>query len=233
MKKKRHKFIRSFRFAYEGLLYSIRTQTNMQFHIVTAAAVLLSALIFEVSPLEFLFLFLAIILVMAAELFNTAIEKAVDLAMPDNHPIAKIAKDTAAAAVLVTAVFAAATGLIIFYDPIVSLFENGLGEHELTPPKLMTWIALLTLTLSVIHAVLQHLQTKARPSILAAISFSLSSLIALISGQAIVAVLSLMLAVMICLVLYEKTQRSFISLFLGGLLGIGASSAYYFILVIW
>ena len=230
---KRHKFVRSFRHAYEGLLYSLRTQTNMQLHFVTAAAILLLALVFEVSPLEFLFLFLAIVLVMMAELFNTAIEKTVDLAMPDHHPMAKIAKDVAAAAVLVTAAFAAVVGLVVFYDPLQQLFQTGWMNRELGMPRLIAWITLIAVTLSMVHASLPKEETRTKPSILATIAFTMASLIALLSGQALTAVLAMFLAAMICLVLYEKTQRSFLSLLWGGVLGAGATSAFYFILWIW
>jgi diacylglycerol kinase len=112
------RFRRSFIYAYEGLQYALSTQQNMQFHFLAALLVLIAALLCGVSKLELLFLLLAIVLVIVAELLNTAIEKTVDLAMPDRHPLAKAAKDTAAAAVLVASLFAAATGMIVFYEPL-------------------------------------------------------------------------------------------------------------------
>jgi diacylglycerol kinase len=110
------RFRRSFIYAYEGLQYALSTQQNMQFHFLAALLVFIIALVCGVSKLELLFLLLAIALVIVAELINTAIELAVDLAMPSPHPLAKAAKDTAAAAVLVASVFAAAIGMIVFYE---------------------------------------------------------------------------------------------------------------------
>ncbi len=99
------KWLRSFRYAYEGVKYALFTQHNMRFHFLASFGVLLAALLLSLSKLEVLFLLLAITLMIVTELINTAVEKTVDLAMPDRHPLAKIAKDVAAAAVLVSAVF--------------------------------------------------------------------------------------------------------------------------------
>lgn len=93
----------------------------MKFHTVAAAAALALSFLLHISKFDWLFVLTAIALVFTAELINTAIEKTVDLAMPDVHPLAKIAKDAAAAAVLVTAVFAVVVGILVFYDPLVRL----------------------------------------------------------------------------------------------------------------
>ena len=111
---KLRKWLRSFRFAYEGILYTLRSQKNMKFHFAASFLVFLLALYFELAKTELLFVLLAVTLILVTELINTAIEKTVDLAMPEQHPLAKIAKDVAAAAVLVASVFACIVGFIIF-----------------------------------------------------------------------------------------------------------------------
>ncbi len=105
--------LRSFKDAFAGLFYCFATQRNMTIHAAVGAAVILLALMLKVTPLEILFLVTAVAAVLIAEAFNTALEKAVDVATRDKNDLAHIAKDVAAGAVLLTAVFAVVTGLII------------------------------------------------------------------------------------------------------------------------
>jgi cytidine deaminase len=111
----------SFGYAVEGIVYALKTQRNMRIHWGTALLVMISAFLLDVSKAEIILLFFAILLVIAAELFNTAIEAAVDLAVDRFHPLAKIAKDTAAAAVLLTALHAVVVGILVFSDKLVPL----------------------------------------------------------------------------------------------------------------
>jgi len=108
------KFFKGFKFAFEGLFYAFKTQMNMRFHFAAAIVAILLALFFSISLIEWLFILLSIALVISAELFNTAIEALTDLATKEIHPLAKIAKDCAAAAVLIVSVFALVVGVIIF-----------------------------------------------------------------------------------------------------------------------
>jgi undecaprenol kinase len=91
----------------------------MKVHCGLAVIVLIAAAIFRLPPGSWMLLLLAITLVLAAELLNTAIEATIDLISPDVHPLAKKAKDTAAGAVLLTAVFAVITGIYVFYHPVI------------------------------------------------------------------------------------------------------------------
>jgi diacylglycerol kinase len=95
----------------------------MKIHAVLALIALALALVLRLSTVELLFVMLSIAVVIIAELLNTAIEKTVDLAMPDWHPTAKIAKDVAAAAVFVAAVFAFAVGVVVFGKPLYKLIQ--------------------------------------------------------------------------------------------------------------
>ena len=93
-------FIGSLNCAIEGILWAVNTQRHMFFHLIAAILVLVGALVLNLSQHEFALLALAIILVLFAELVNTAIEVVVDLVTPDFHPLAQRAKDVAAGAVL-------------------------------------------------------------------------------------------------------------------------------------
>ena len=107
---------RSFGYALQGLWYTITHERNMRVHIVAAIYVLLFSTFYEFNDLERVVLCAVICFVIIAELFNTAIEALVNLISPQYDNYAKIAKDTAAAAVFVTAAFAVAAGIWLFGD---------------------------------------------------------------------------------------------------------------------
>ncbi|MEC0181433.1 diacylglycerol kinase family protein [Paenibacillus peoriae] len=114
----------TFRYAAEGMIYALRTQVNMRIHVVVALLVIIAGLYLRISRLDWLFVCVAMALVIVAELINTAVEAAVDLISPDIHPLAKAAKDTAAGAVLLAAVFAVIIGIFVFYNPLLTLIRQ-------------------------------------------------------------------------------------------------------------
>lgn len=103
-----------FRHAFDGWAHAWRTQPNVRFHVVAAVAVLAAALALRLPPLAIAALVLVVGLVLVAELLNTALETAVDLVSPEYHPLAKIAKDVGAGAVLAAAATAVAVGALVF-----------------------------------------------------------------------------------------------------------------------
>ncbi|MEO7021444.1 MAG: diacylglycerol kinase family protein [Ktedonobacteraceae bacterium] len=107
------KFIASFRYAFAGLWYALRTQRNARVHLVAAILVTLAGVLLHVSALEFAILYIAITGVFIAEMFNTVFEICVDLAKPEYHPLAGIAKDVAAGAVLLSALLAVVIGVFV------------------------------------------------------------------------------------------------------------------------
>lgn len=114
----------TFRVAIAGIIYAIRTQRNMWVHATMSVIALVLGIVLQISTSDWLWLGLAIAIVISAELMNTAVESVVDLVMPKPHPLAKAAKDTAAGAVLVTAVFAVAVGFAIFFEPGMELLHG-------------------------------------------------------------------------------------------------------------
>src|SRR5947207_3221783 len=108
------KFIAGFGYVFNGLWYALRTQRNVRVHVVLAVLATLLGLVLHISPLEFALIFIAISSVFIAEMFNTVFELCVDLASPDYHPLAKIAKDVAAGAVLLSAMLSVVIGLFVF-----------------------------------------------------------------------------------------------------------------------
>ena len=119
--------IESFNYAIEGIIHVLRTQRNMRIHFAIAIAVLVAALAFDVSRLELIALLLAIAFVLIAEMINTAIEAAIDVATTSFDPMAKLAKDIAAGAVLIAAVNAIAVGYLVFSGQV--------ARRELAPAR--------------------------------------------------------------------------------------------------
>ena len=118
------KLIRSFGFAGSGVLHCLLHERHFRIHIVAAVYVLAFASGFSLTRVEWAVLLLTVGLVPAAEAINTAVERAVDLGASFPHPLAKIAKDSAAGAVLICAVTAVVVGVVLFARPaeIAALF---------------------------------------------------------------------------------------------------------------
>lgn len=115
--------IRSFGHAIRGIKMVFGSEINMKIHIVIAALVVFFGFFFCITLTEWLLCLICFGLVIGAEMFNTAIEHVVDLASPEFHHLAGKAKDIAAGAVLIAAIFAALVGLIIFLPKIYLLLS--------------------------------------------------------------------------------------------------------------
>ena len=113
-------FLRSFRWAFTGLWYTLRTQRNARIHLLAAMAVTSVGLWLRLDAIQWAVLALTIALVFFAEMINTVAEAVVDLITPDYHPLARVAKDVCAGAVLVTAMAAIVVGLLILGPPLLA-----------------------------------------------------------------------------------------------------------------
>ena len=131
----------SFDYAIRGIVYAIRTQRNMRLHMIAAASVIVLALMLRVSGLELIALLFAIGLVLVAELVNTAVEAAVDLAVETFDPLAAVAKDVAAGAVLVAAITAVAVGYVVFFARLTPDAQSAM-ETAQTSSATVTLLAL-------------------------------------------------------------------------------------------
>ncbi len=114
--------LRSFMYAFRGWHFMLHKQYNFYIHLSLAVLAILMGFLLDLSRAEWLWIVLAIGLVLAAEIFNTAIEKLTDLIHADKHPKAGQVKDLAAGAVLVLAITALLIGLIIFVPRLIDLF---------------------------------------------------------------------------------------------------------------
>ena len=115
------KFVNSFKYPIKGLKYAYKNEQNLAVDVGIAVIVSILAFAFKISAYEWALLALTIGLVISGELINTALEAIVDLVTEEYHPLAKVAKDTAAASVFVLAIVAVIVGLIIYIPHVIAL----------------------------------------------------------------------------------------------------------------
>ena len=115
---KNKNIFKSFKYAFEGILTSLKAEKNMKIHIAIMLIVIIAGVIFKINKAEWITCIILFAIVIAGEMFNTAIETVVDIAMPEINEKAKIAKDISAGAVLILTISSAIIGLIIFIPKI-------------------------------------------------------------------------------------------------------------------
>jgi len=113
------KIIKSFKYAIEGIYIGIKQEKNMKIHIFIMILVIIFGMMLKINKIEWIICIILFGNVIALELINTAIENAIDLITRENNPKAKIAKDTAAGAVLIMAISSSIIGLLIFIPKII------------------------------------------------------------------------------------------------------------------
>ena len=146
---RRPSIIESFNYAIEGVIHVLRTQRNMRIHFLVAVIVLAVAVAVGVSRLELIALLLAITFVLVAEMINTAVEGTIDAATTSFDPMAKLAKDIAAGAVLIASVNAVAVGYLVFAGKAADKSADVLDKLRDAPAQI-TLIALVLTILIVI-----------------------------------------------------------------------------------
>ena len=121
---KKNPLYKSFGYAFEGIFAGIRKERNMKIHCAAAVLVVIAGAVLGISTTEWCICFLLFGLIMSLELVNTAVEAVVDLVTEEKKPLAKIAKDTAAGAVLFSAIVSVIIGCIIFVPYLMELFQK-------------------------------------------------------------------------------------------------------------
>lgn len=117
---------KSFSYALGGLLTLFKDQPNARIHVVAAIMAIAMGLFLGISSVEWILICLCITLVISAEAFNSSLEYIADFVCAEKHHLIKKAKDVAAGAVLLTAIFSVVTGLFIFLPKLLVLFKNSL-----------------------------------------------------------------------------------------------------------
>jgi diacylglycerol kinase (ATP) len=195
-----HRFIDSVNFAIQGIIHTTRTQRHMRYHFCAAILLLVAVLFLRITALEFTLLCLSVAFVLFAEMMNTAVEALVDLVSPEYHPLAKIAKDVAAGAVLIAAFSTAVMGYSILSKYIFPIYRRLLIMIG-TPGEMATLVSILIVVIIVI--ILKALSGKGTPfegglpSGHAAVAFSIATSVSLNTGDPIISILTFALAVMV------------------------------------
>jgi diacylglycerol kinase (ATP) len=136
--------------AIEGIIYSVKTQRHMRYHLVAALAALLVSLTVNISRTEFILLSMAIILVLVTEMLNTALEVTIDMISEEFHPRAKIAKDVAAGVVLIASIGALILAYLILYPAIRERIQAGVLIVRKAPYDVVAFVALAVVVIIVI-----------------------------------------------------------------------------------
>lgn len=221
-KSKISRLIKSFNYAVEGIIYTLKKERNMKIHFLIAFVVLLLSLFFNFSRIEFLMLFFTISLVMVTEMINTSIEKVIDMYTDEYHPLAKISKDVAAGAVLIASINAIIVAYLLFFDrvnPIASMLINKIKNS----PVHLTFISLLlVIILTIYFKTKSYTGTPFLGGIVsghAAVGFTIATSITFLTEDALVTTLSYLIALLVAESRVELKIHSIKEVILGGILG--------------
>ena len=218
--------IDSFNYAFQGVIHAVRTQRNMRIHMLVAIGVLVAAVAVGVSQDELIALILAIAFVLITEMINSAVEGAIDVATTSFDPLAKLAKDMAAGAVLISTLTAASIGFLIFSHRI-SDPSTRLIDKVKDAPVYLTLVALMVTVLLVIATkALTNRGTPLRgglPSGHSAIAFAgwvaLTYLVAGVQHRFLISALAFVMALLVAQTRIEAGFHSALEVTYGAVIG--------------
>ena len=215
----------SFNFAFEGIIHTLRTQRNMRIHLAVAFIVIVTALIVNVTKLELIALLISITFVLIAEMINTAVEAAIDIATTSFDPMAKLAKDIAAGSVLIASVNAIAVGYLVFAGKVADRSSRLLERLRDAPAELTLVALVLTVIIVIATKAYTGRGTPLRggiPSGHAAIAFAGWVAATYAAGQGhrfLVSSIALIMALLVAQTRVESGVHSALEVTYGGLVG--------------
>lgn len=196
-------FLDAWKNAINGIIYATTTQGNIKRQLIIAVLVVIISLFFDLSKAEFLIFMFTIVLIIFAEMVNTAIETVVDLYTDLYHPKAKIAKDVAAGGVVITAINAVIVAYFLFFDKISSIGLEFIRNIASSPVHLAFASVIITiigiLALIAISTTNKHkvLNKRFIPSGHAALGFAANTIIWLTTDNIVIITLSLVLSILL------------------------------------
>jgi diacylglycerol kinase (ATP) len=216
----------SFNYAFEGVIHVLRTQRNLRIHFLIAVVVLAVAVVVGVTRFELIALLLAIAFVLIAEMINTAVEHTVDVATTSFDPMAKLAKDIAAGAVLIASVNAVAIGYLVFAHRVGDRSTRVLDRVRDVPITLTLIALVLTIIVVIATKALTGRGTPLRgglPSGHSALAFAgwmaATYAVADSSHQFLISSLTLAMALLVAQTRVESGVHSALEVAYGGALG--------------
>jgi len=216
------KMVDSFNYAIEGIIYSIRTQRNMKIHMIVTILVLSATFFYDLSRIELLIITITITLVIVAEMINTAVECAIDATTNFYHPLAKIAKNVAAGAVLVTAINSVLVGYVIFWDRLTPFNKTLMSKLKKSDPDMVFFILVIVCIAAVVVKSIYDEGTPFRggmPSGHSTVAFSVATAITLLTTEPLIMVLSYLLAVIVAQSRVDSQIHSILEVIFGGVFG--------------
>ncbi|MDI6752437.1 MAG: diacylglycerol kinase [bacterium] len=217
-------FVDSFNYAITGVVHGLKTQRNMQVHLLAAAVVLFISFNLKLERIELLSIAFAITLVLIAEMLNTSIENMVNMISPEVSSGAKTAKDIGAGAVLIAAINAIIVGYTVIYNHIPKDIVRTTVEKTMTSSSHLSFSSLL---LVIIVVVVLKAYTKkgtylygGMPSGHTAVAFSIWTAIAFISQSLVVTSLVLILTLIVAIERIRVGAHTFLEVFFGAAIGI-------------
>lgn len=211
--------------ALNGIIYAITTQSNIKKQLIIAVVVMLVSLFFDLNRAEFLCLMFTVILIIIAEMINTAIETVVDLYTDLYHPKAKIAKDVGAGAVVVAAINALIVAYFLFFEKISTMGTTIIDEIAKSPVHLaFVSIALTAIVIVTLKAAStknhKYIKKDFMPSGQTAIAFAALTIIWLTTRNVVIFTLSLVLALIIGINRYGNGKRTKAEVVVGACVGV-------------
>ena len=223
--KARPSVIESFNFAIEGVIHVLRTQRNMRLHFAAAVAVIVVAVAVGVSKIELSLLLVSIAFVLVSEMINTAVEGAIDAATTSFDPMAKLAKDIAAGAVLIASVNAVAVGYLVFAGKAADKTAEVLDRVRSAPAQITLVALVLTVIIVIATKAWTGRGTPLRgglPSGHAAVAFAgwmAATYIVNDSHRFVVSALTFIMALLVAQTRVESGVHSALEVAYGGALG--------------
>lgn len=216
----------SFTWAFEGIVYVLRTQRNMQLHVGAAVVALVAGVLLDFSRIEMAILLGAISLVLVSEMVNTALEAAIDAVVTDYHPLVKVAKDVAAGAVLVATVNAVAVAYFLFYAHLTDLSGDLLLGVRRSPTHIVVVVLIVTVLASIAIKAATGRGTPLRgglPSAHSAAAFAAWAAITIIADPlrhaALISLLAFMMALLVAQSRVEAGIHSLVEVAAGAVVG--------------
>jgi diacylglycerol kinase (ATP) len=219
--------------AIEGIIYSVKTQRHMRYHMLAALAALILSLVVNISRTEFILLSMAIVLVLVTEMLNTALEVTIDMISEEFHPMAKLAKDIAAGVVLVASIGALILAYLILYPALKAAFAHGIWQPRSAPNDVVAFVSLAAVVILVvfIKAVVGKGEPLrgGMPSGHAAVSFSVWVASAYLTASIPVIALTFLLAMMVSWSRWSSGIHKAGEVVAGALLGAGVTFLLFFL----
>jgi len=226
-----HRLVESFNAAIEGFLYVVKTERNMRIHFLFAIFILLLGIYLNFRPQELMILAITVTLVLVAEMVNTAVELIVDIIVEmEFHPIAKVIKDAAAGAVLLAVINAIIVGYLLFAVKVPFTLEEGITRLGNSPWHLTFISIIVVLAITIIGKVTLHSGTPLHggmPSGHSAIAFAMWTVIAFLTRNAIVMLLSFVMAFLIARHRIKDSIHTIWEVTAGAILGILATGLIF------